>query len=188
MSSSATPRPLPTAQAACVAFDFDGTLANTTTAIFTTASHTLRAHDRPVPARDDFLPLIGLPLGDVFARLGVRAEHIPSAVAHYRASFPAGAAITLFPGVREVLAGLAARGLSLAVVSSRGRESLSSLLEQLELTDTFVEVIAAEDATQPKPAPEPLLLLAERLDLAPARILVVGDTTYDIEMGRRAGA
>jgi len=49
-------------------------------------------------------------------------------------------------------------------------------------------VLGDEDARRKKPEPELVLKLAESAGVSPARVLVVGDTTYDIEMGHAAGA
>jgi phosphoglycolate phosphatase len=62
------------------------------------------------------------------------------------------------------------------------------MLEQLQVRTHFREVLAEEDVPGKKPAPDLVLELAARLGVSAARILVVGDTTYDIEMGHAAGA
>ncbi len=76
----------------------------------------------------------------------------------------------------------------MAIVSSRGRASLFDLIDRLRIGAHFRAVVGEEDVERKKPEPEPVLKLAESLDVSPARVLVVGDTTYDIEMGHAAGS
>jgi phosphoglycolate phosphatase len=173
----------------CVAFDFDGTLADTSAAIVATALQTLQELALPMVTPSQFARQIGLPLAEAFCGVGVPAAAIPACVVRYRELFAshAGSAV-LFPGVVACLEQLAARGLQLAIVSSRSRASLLPLVSRLGLGGRFAVVLGGEDATAPKPAPELVLTLAARLELSPSRILVVGDTAFDIEMGHAAGA
>lgn len=172
-----------------IAFDFDGTLADTTEAIVSTVHATLRALALPPIVREQLLPLIGIPLREAFRGLGVEEVHLTACVTRYRDLFGAAApSVSLFPGVSACLEELRALGLKLAVVSSRGRSSLRALIEQLQVAGYFDLVLGEEDARNKKPAPDLVLATASHFRVTPGRILVVGDTTYDIEMGHAAGA
>ena len=92
------------------------------------------------------------------------------------------------PGVPEVLDELLGRGLRLAVVSSRRLPPLLRGLAAGGLEDRFPVVIGLETVHRPKPDPEGMLLAAERLEIPPSRVLVVGDRAVDMEAARRAGA
>ncbi|MFT3922221.1 MAG: HAD family hydrolase [Myxococcales bacterium] len=172
-----------------VAFDFDGTLADTTGAIVNTALQTLRELELPSVPPETFVAMIGLPLRQAFIGAGVAPEAADACVVHYRACFPANArAVTLFPAVRECLEELTRQGRRLGIVSSRGRASLLELLDRLQIRAHFRQVLGDEDVLRKKPEPDLVHMLGTRLQIAPARMLVVGDTTYDIEMGHAAGA
>jgi phosphoglycolate phosphatase len=107
----------------------------------------------------------------------------------YRERFPDHVGrVTLFPAVRACLEELSGLGVVMAIVSSRGRASLLDLLERLRIREHFRAILGEDDVLRKKPEPEPVLRLAESLAVSPARVLVVGDTTYDIEMGHAAGA
>lgn len=172
-----------------VAFDFDGTLADTTEAIVTTVCATLAALELAPIERQHLLPLIGIPLREAFRGVGVADTHLTACVSRYRELFwAASPTVALFPGAARCLEDLRALDLGLAVVSSRGRSSLRTLIDQLGVTTHFQLILGEEDAPNKKPAPDLVLATAAHFGVPPSRILVVGDTTYDIEMGHAAGA
>jgi phosphoglycolate phosphatase len=172
-----------------IAFDFDGTLADTTGVICATVSATLAALSLAEVGRERLLPLIGLPLAEAFSGLGVVPELVPTCVLRYRELFVCHAPkVCLFPDVRQGLADLESLGIPLAIVSSRGRASLMDLVQRLELQQRFVAVLGEEDVPRKKPAPDLVLHLSQVLGVPTARMLVVGDTTYDLDMAHAAGA
>lgn len=172
-----------------VAFDFDGTLADTNAAIVATVRGVFSAEGLGVVTKEQILPFIGLPLGEFYASVGVPRPRVPACISHHRVLFPGQVGlITLFAPVRACLEQLTAQGFTLAVVSSRGRHSLLDLIERLDVGRYFAAVLGEEDAVNKKPAPDLVLNVAARFNVSPDRILVVGDTTYDIEMGQAAGA
>ena len=97
--------------------------------------------------------------------------------------------IQLFPGVRETLETLAARGIPMAIASSRGQHSLTMLVKMLGI-DRFIPAdrcFGLQTVARPKPAPDLVYVILGKLGVKPEETLVVGDTVYDIEMGRNAG-
>ncbi len=74
-----------------------------------------------------------------------------------------------------------------AIVSGGGRESVKRSLAQLGLLDRFETFVCAEDYTHAKPNPEPYLIAAERLGIAPADCLVFEDTQLGIDAAVAAG-
>jgi len=172
-----------------VAFDFDGTLADTHHAIQATMAQTFVDFAVEPLAPERIATMIGLPLHRIFSEAGIASDAVERAVVRYREIFPGNLArVVLFPGVIECLRALSEAGLLLGIVSSRGRVSLLDLLERLQIRPLFREVLGDEDVVGKKPAPDFVLRLSERLAVPPASVLVVGDTTYDIEMGHAAGA
>ena len=177
---------------AAIIFDFDGTLADTQRGIIATAQEVLRRMGFPPADERALAATIGLPLRENITRgAGLSDEEADRAVVIYREIFETFAipAITLFPGVESVLATLAARGVPMAVASSRGQHSLEGLMHHLGL-DRYIPlsfVFGVETAARPKPAPDILYVILGKLGAKPEEALVVGDTTFDIEMGRAAG-
>ena len=177
---------------AAIIFDFDGTLADTQRGILATAQEVLQRLGYPPADERALAATIGLPLKANFTQgAGLSEEEADRAVALYRDIFDHVAipVITCFPGVEEVLSTLAARGVPMAVASSRGQRSLEVLMQHLRL-DRHIplqHVYGVETAARHKPAPDMLYVIMGKLGVTPEETLVVGDTTFDIEMGKAAG-
>ncbi len=98
------------------------------------------------------------------------------------------AEVRLFPGVREVLADLAAAGIRLGVVTSAERARLLAEIERFRLQNSFGALVAFEDAGRQKPHPDGLRRALGELGVPADRALHVGDRPEDVQMGKRAGA
>ena len=174
-----------------VILDFDGTLADTRPAILATFRATLAQLGLPPVSDSDVQASIGLPLAESFARTGGIADPqlLMRATETYRRLFGgfAATAVKLFPHVRETLQLLRTHGIATGVASSRGRESLDELIARLGLRELFTTVCGEEDAPCAKPAPDLALKVLELTGTSPREAVVVGDTSYDILMGRNAG-
>ena len=177
---------------AAIIFDFDGTLADTQRGILATAQEVLRRMGLPPADETAMAATIGLPLIENFTRgVGMPLEEAQRAVAIYREIFEEVAVpvIDLFPGVKETLRTLAERGVPMAVASSRGQHSLEMLMQKTGLAEFIPldHLFGVETAARPKPAPDMVYVILGRLGAKPEETLVVGDTTFDLEMGRNAG-
>ncbi len=93
----------------------------------------------------------------------------------------------LYPGVREGLAGLRDAGFPMACVTNKLVEFALPLLKQLGIDHFFATVVGGECIPRPKPAPDALLLCAERLEVPVDRGLMVGDSLNDVGAARNAG-
>jgi phosphoglycolate phosphatase len=96
-------------------------------------------------------------------------------------------AVKIYPNVMETLAELKSRGFLLTIASSRSHRTLDDFVRNLNLTNTISYVLGAEDVTEGKPNPQPVNMTLEKFNISPEEALVVGDTVFDIEMGRNAG-
>ena len=171
-------------------FDFDGTLADTTEGIVRCTMATLEQLGLPASTPERIRSVIGLPLTGCFARgTDTPPERIEEACATYRKLFNEIAVpyTTLYPGTKETLAELQARGLQLALCTSRSNNSLNALLQVLGIRSYFSAIVTNQDVTHPKPAPDIALLALERMGAQADETLVVGDTVFDLQMGRAAG-
>lgn len=177
----------------CIIFDFDGTLADTNRGIINTFQSTLDRMGRPRVEEDKIKSVIGLPLKQNFTiGAGFSDEDAGKAVDIYRELFMGIAlqTVTLFPGVDEALKTLSERGIPMAIASSRSTKSLNDLSEVLGISKYVPQanIFGVESVARPKPAPDLVYAIIARLGVKPEESLVVGDTTYDIEMGKAAGA
>lgn len=171
-------------------FDFDGTLADTTEGIVRCTLATLSEMGLPVSTPERIRATIGLPLRECFERgTDTPRAHLDEACAVYRRLFDKVATprFTLFPGVPETLAHLQDCGLRLSIATSRSGASLRQLVVHLGIADFFCELAATEDVVHPKPAPDLALLLLGRLGARAEETVVIGDTVFDLQMGRDAG-
>jgi phosphoglycolate phosphatase len=170
-------------------FDWDGTLADSTTAI---AEALQRAcHDIGCGVPDDLAAryVIGLGLVDALTHI---APHLPQTEyqrlsARYREHYLAREAdIPLFPGARDLLRELRDAGYRMAVATGKSRLGLNRALAKHELVSMF-DATRCADEGQPKPHPDMLHYLMRALDADPARTVMIGDTTHDLVMAERAG-
>ncbi|MDO5322265.1 MAG: HAD family hydrolase [Bacteroidia bacterium] len=172
-----------------IIFDFDGTLADTSEGIIKTVDTTLEIMGLPPQPRAQIQATIGLPLSETI-RIGGRVpeDRVDEGVRIYRENFFSVATehIKLFPGVKETLLELHGAGLKLAIATSRGSNSLHVILQNYGIDGIFDEIATSSDHYEPKPSPDMVLKLLERLGASAGETLVVGDTTFDILMG--AGA
>jgi phosphoglycolate phosphatase len=174
-----------------VILDFDGTIGNSNKLITTTMRETLRELSLPEKSAEECSRTIGLRLEDCFRQLlDTDAATAELCAATYRQIFAQRKTtipVEPFPHVAETLQLLHDRGVKLSLASSRFRASLKELMEQMHLQQFIDFVLGGDDCERAKPDPMPVTTTLRHFGLAPADALVVGDMTYDILMGRRAG-
>ena len=90
--------------------------------------------------------------------------------------------------LRHLLEGLRERGRRIAIATSDDRGPTERTLDALGVADLVEALVCADDGILPKPAPDAIRHLCERLGVAPARTAMVGDSVADLAMGRAAGA
>ncbi len=114
---------------------------------------------------------------DKYPQLGARYRH------HYMAQQDA---ISLFHGVLPMLAELKSRQHWLAVATGKSRKGLNAALQAVELQGLF-DASRTADETAGKPHPRMLHELMREMGVEPARVLMIGDTTHDLQMAVNAG-
>lgn len=171
-------------------FDFDGTIADTVNGILATMTATFKELNLPIPPQDAMKSTIGMLLGDALQQLGnLDDSQRVIAVKTYQRLFREVELpnTRIFPGVSQTLQTLKSRGVKMAIVTSRGIESLRLILTQNNILEYFDELVTRDNGFKPKPAPDMVNYLLQKMSLAPSDVLVVGDTTFDIDMGTAAG-
>lgn len=173
-----------------ILFDFDGTLVNSAPGIVKTMEQVFTEMNVEVPTEEAMRATIGLPLRLALKELGhLDDKRADDATELYRALFPVYEVgyVTVFPDVTETLMSLKEKGIRMAVVTSRDTVSLKLIADRRELTPFFETYVTGADGFLPKPAPDMVLELLKRMKLKEDEVLVVGDTTFDIDMGNSAG-
>ncbi len=173
-----------------VVFDWDGTLADSTALIAEAIRRACAAIGRPMPSLADARYVIGLGLADALAHVapGLSADETRELAAHYRRHYLDGeAAIPLFDGARELLDDLDRSGFLLGVATGKSRAGLDRAIARNGLAGRFHATRCADEGF-PKPHPDMLVTLMDRLAVGPRDTLMVGDTTHDLDLARNAGA
>jgi len=173
-----------------VAFDWDGTLFDSTTLIVRCIQAACAELGLPVPSHRDASYVIGLGLGEAMQHVapGLARERYAELGNLYRKHFFACQhEIVLFQGAVAMLQALKARNYWLAVATGKSRRGLDEALESNELRGLFHSSRTA-DETASKPDPQMLNELMREFGVDPARTLMIGDTTHDLEMACNAGA
>ncbi len=170
--------------------DFDGTIADTKKSILITVKETLK--DFGLSSVEDYKikQLIGLPLSTTFEKVAsLQGEKLDKAIKEYRRRYDEIAlkTVELFPGVSDTLSLLFENNIKLAIASSKGKEALKRLLNHLGIKDFFSLIAGEQDVANKKPAPDVVELIMRESNSSPKNTLVIGDTTFDIEMGKAAG-
>ena len=174
-----------------IILDFDGTLADTRGLIVKTMQQTLDELGLESRTDDQCAAMIGLPLKQAFIHLLPMTDEMgEQCVETYRRLFNENNAlyvIPTFPHVMKTLHQLHEQGYTLTIASSRSNRSLREFVNDMDLNEVIPYVLGAEDVAHAKPPPDPVLPTLESFNCKPEDALVVGETSYDIEMGRRAG-
>ncbi len=174
---------------ALLVFDWDGTLIDSAATIAECIQEASREMGLPVPDRERASHVIGLGLQDSLRHAVPdlpRERYLDFAGLYRRHYLARESSMSLFEGVPQLLSVLARRGHVLAVATGKSRAGLDRALAASGLGVHF-RASRCADETDPKPHPAMLLELMEELGMAPHRVLMIGDTSHDLEMARNAG-
>lgn len=170
-------------------FDCDGTIVDSMPAHLVAWQAALAEHGGTFE-EELFYAWGGRPTAEIVAALNARdglAMPIDAVIARKEALyFERLDALRGVPDVLEVIAAHHGR-LPFAVVSGSARDSVVASLTALGLLDRFATLVCAGDYARSKPFPEPFLVAAERLGVAPARCLVFEDTEMGVRSAEAAG-
>ena len=173
-----------------IAFDWDGTLFDSTTLIVRCIQAACRDIGVAEPSNEAAAYVIGLGLHDALqhAAPGLPPERYPELGQRYRHHYGARQhELVLFPGTLEMLRALKARNHLLAVATGKNRRGLDEALQQAQLQGLF-DATRTADETAGKPHPLMLQELMAECGVAPERTLMIGDTTHDLQLAVNAGA
>ncbi|MEE3239820.1 MAG: HAD-IA family hydrolase [Pseudomonadota bacterium] len=173
-------------------FDWDGTLADSREQIVESMQATIDGLNLPKRSDQQCADMIGLGLQQTAEALypAMDSADYQTFAAHYSAHYARlkdkHGATRFFPDALETLAELKSRGHALAVATGKSRRGLDRLLVSDGLEAMFVATRTA-DQTASKPDPMMLQQLLDETGTSLADAVMIGDTSYDLEMAQRIG-
>ena len=172
-----------------IAFDWDGTLYDSTQIIVRCIQAAVKDVGGTVPTDEAAGYVIGLGLVQALAHAApdVPQDKYPLLGERYRHHYQLHARdLSLFAGALPLLEALKARGYLLAVATGKSRHGLDEVLQTVQLKGVF-DASRTADKTAGKPDPKMLHELMAELGTTTRRTLMVGDTTHDLQMALNAG-
>lgn len=172
-----------------IAFDWDGTLFDSTVAITRSIQAAVKDVGGSAPSDAQAAYVIGMALIPALAHAApdVPQEKYAELANRYRYHYmKLQEQVTLFDGVLPLLQALRARHHWLAVATGKNRRGLDEALATVDLHGMF-DASRTADETAGKPHPLMLQELMAEFGVEPQRTLMIGDTTHDLGMARNAG-
>lgn len=167
-----------------VIFDWDGTLFDSVGQIVASLQYAAQQFEQPL-TDEAAKSIIGLGLPEVMQILFPQVPHLHQELLqcyadHYVANSKGD---VWFNGVAELLMDLKQQGLKLAVATGKSRKGLDRVLAQTNSHALF-DITRAASETKSKPDPLMLQEILAEMDVAAERAIMVGDTSYDLEMAQ----
>lgn len=174
-----------------ILFDVDGTLVDSQAHIMAAMDRTFAAVGQPSPSRAQVLSIVGLSLDMAFFKLWPQGDAAlrQQMVEDYKQAFhDLRSELTtspLYPGALECIRHLAAKpGLALGIATGKSRRGLDHVLDSHDLRGVFETQQVADDHPS---KPHPSMCHQAMADTNAVVGVMIGDTTFDLEMGRNAG-
>jgi phosphoglycolate phosphatase len=172
-----------------IIFDWDCTLMDSAARIVHCLQQAANTVNQPIPNASAIRHTIGLGLPEAIRHVFGSVNDAVSAnlITAYRDHWHDHqiAASALFPGAINMLKTLQAEGYLLAIATGKGRQGLNQALQDTQLTDFFQATRCADECLS-KPNPQMIQEIIVDLDTTLNRTLMVGDTTYDMQMAANA--
>jgi phosphoglycolate phosphatase len=172
-----------------IVWDWDGTLADSTGMITDALLSAAAQVGLPTLSSSEASSIIGLGLREAIHALygDIPAAQAQALATQYSSNYYAGESrIPLFAGAVDTIKTLNKRGFKLAVATGKGRRGLNLALQHSALTHYFHATRTVDECFS-KPHPQMLHELMEALVVLPERTLMIGDTSYDLQMAKNAG-
>ena len=174
----------------CVVFDFNYTLADSSEGIISSINYALSKLGLPEADGDDIRQTIGLTMEEALVTLAGESErcHAPEFFRLFveRADEVMADATSLYEFVPDVVEALGCANIAMGIVSQKFRRMIEFALKRDGLDGRFGAIVGSDDLPNPKPDPNGLLTVIDRLGCRPSESLYVGDIVTDAETARRA--
>ena len=177
-----------------IIFDCDGTIVDSQSGIVLSMGHAFKTLKLVAPSRAATLAVVGLSLPEAFAVLAPDQDYETrfELSERYKSAFrdmnqdPSEHEV-LFPGAHEIITSLAKRDdMILGIATGKSTRGVDRLLSREGWKAHFATIQTADDHPS-KPHPSMIHRAMSETGAEKSRTVMIGDTTYDIEMGRAAG-
>ncbi len=172
-----------------IVWDWDGTLADSTGMIARALVNAAEQVGLPKLELQTARNIIGLGLREsIYTLFGDIPNELAQALTkQYSANYYASEQeIPLFEGAQELLMTLSRRGHKQAVATGKGRRGIDLALSRSNVAKHFHATMTVDECFS-KPHPQMLDELMDLLVATPERTLMIGDSTYDLQMANNAG-
>lgn len=168
-----------------VLFDLDGVLIDSSSLVGNAFEYTIRTHDLKNATAEEWSAMKGLPIADVYARLGgTQIENICRTHAEFQnANLHL---VTAYPNAISVLETLRGAGVKTGVITNRSRNA-RSIMQHCGLLNLVDLVVSIEDVTNPKPHPEGILKAMSTFTVTSDEAVMLGDMPVDLQAAKAAG-
>ncbi len=178
-------------------FDLDGTLFDTTRALYAAGTYALREMGLPPVPRSVYAAASGKNIrGYVEQILEAAGDPRPGQRidAFWELYQPKQIAYNVsdefnvpYPGIRELIAAARQKGVLLGVLSNKDQESVTELVDHFFGVENFALALGHSPDRPPKPDPAGIRFILRTLNVAPEEALYVGDTEVDLQTAENAG-
>jgi phosphoglycolate phosphatase len=172
-------------------FDFDGTLVDSAPGIVEVMKDVVTELGYSDELLKQWSQLVGVPLLRQMEILfpDHSAEFHEDLANRYRAKYDTRVIdiCPLFPGLQRMLQSLRANEVIITIATSKRSHLVKEVVDHHDLTHYFEMIVGAQDVSCHKPHPESVHFTIERLKVPLAETVVIGDSTFDLDMARNAG-
>ncbi|MCW6682245.1 HAD family hydrolase [Aerococcaceae bacterium NML160702] len=172
-------------------FDFDGTIGDSSECGLRATQEAFAELGYGIPSRDQIEYYMGIPIEQSFKLMlphEISDTDFNALLTFFREKYATyeDEYLSSFAHVADTLRQLKARGSQLFVLSSKKTDVLHRNVATLGLIDLFTEIVGSDKVTAYKPDPAGILYLMHKYQLNPQQTIMIGDATFDIQMGNRA--
>lgn len=172
-------------------FDFDGTLVDSAPGIVQVMKEVIDEMGYAEELLQQWSHLVGVPLVRQMELLfpDKGAQFHEDLANNYRAKYDSKAIeiCPLFPDVQRLLESLTKNEVIITIATSKRRHLVDAVVDHHGLTDYFKMIVGASDVSHHKPHPESVHITMKNLGIDKNEVVVIGDSTFDLDMARNAG-
>ena len=173
-----------------IIFDWDGTLMDSIDKIVLCMQQAAKQENQVLPSEGEIKNIVGLSLLNAMQQLFplLSSSQHYELVDAYRYQYKSHQHIEtpFYDGIAELLLDLKSKGYILTVATGKGRNGLNRMLQLTKTEHLFTATVCADEANS-KPDPLMINLLLDKLNVEPSQAIMVGDSSYDLEMAKNAG-